>query len=85
MTASSGYLINDLLDLESDRYHPRKRNRPLASGELPILIGLISAPLLFLASLSASLILLSATFTISLVTYYLLSVVYSQYLKNPSG
>ncbi|AAM71420.1 MAG TPA: UbiA family prenyltransferase [Chlorobaculum sp.] len=82
MTASSGYLINDLLDLESDRYHPRKRNRPLASGELPILIGLISAPLLFLASLSASLILLSATFTISLVTYYLLSVVYSQYLKK---
>ncbi|MGC8775230.1 MAG: UbiA family prenyltransferase [Chlorobaculum sp.] len=82
MTASSGYLINDLLDLECDRHHPRKRNRPLASGELPIFSGLISAPLLFLVSVSASLILLSAEFTISLVTYYLLSVAYSQYLKK---
>ena len=33
--ASSAYLLNDLLDFAADRAHPRKRNRPLASGALP--------------------------------------------------
>ncbi|RAQ95716.1 UbiA family prenyltransferase [Thermogemmatispora tikiterensis] len=36
LVSSFIYLLNDLLDLESDRCHPRKRNRPLASGRLPI-------------------------------------------------
>jgi 4-hydroxybenzoate polyprenyltransferase len=34
--ASSIYLVNDVLDIESDRSHPRKRNRPIANGSLPI-------------------------------------------------
>jgi len=34
--ASSVYLVNDLLDLEADRIHPTKRNRPFASGALPL-------------------------------------------------
>ena len=34
--ASGGYVLNDLLDLEADRRHPTKRNRPFASGALPI-------------------------------------------------
>jgi len=46
LCASSVYLLNDLADLEADRAHPRKRNRPFASGSLPALSGLILAPLL---------------------------------------
>ncbi len=40
LCASAVYVLNDLLDLESDRCHPRKRRRPFASGELPIPFGL---------------------------------------------
>lgn len=52
--ASSIYLINDLIDLPSDRRHPRKRERPLASGRLPILRAIAAIPLLWgIASLCA--------------------------------
>jgi 4-hydroxybenzoate polyprenyltransferase len=46
--ASSGYLINDLCDLEADRHHPEKRLRPFASGRLPLAYGLALAPALAL-------------------------------------
>jgi 4-hydroxybenzoate polyprenyltransferase len=45
------YITNDLLDLESDRQHPRKSKRPFASGSLPTWIGVVLAPLLLLVSL----------------------------------
>jgi len=55
--ASSIYLINDLIDLPSDRRHPRKRERPLASGRLPILQAVGAVPLLWgTASLAALLL-----------------------------
>ena len=52
LCASSAYLLNDLLDLPSDRHHPRKRHRPFASGQVPLLHGLALAPLLLLAGLA---------------------------------
>jgi 4-hydroxybenzoate polyprenyltransferase len=36
LLASSVYLINDLSDVESDRKHPKKKTRPIASGALPV-------------------------------------------------
>ena len=47
--ASATYIVNDLLDLESDRQHPRKRRRPFASGDLSALAG-VAVVLLFLAT-----------------------------------
>lgn len=51
LTASGIYVINDLLDLESDRAHPRKSKRPLASGDLPLHYGLLG-PALVVAGLT---------------------------------
>jgi 4-hydroxybenzoate polyprenyltransferase len=52
LCASSVYIANDLLDLESDRQHPRKCKRPFASGLVPAWMGVVLAPLLLLASLA---------------------------------
>ena len=51
LCASSVYIINDLLDLKSDREHPHKRNRPFASGRLPAWMGVALAPVLLIISL----------------------------------
>ena len=50
LCASFVYVLNDLLDLESDRCHPRKCFRPFASGQVPIWIGAVIAPVLILSS-----------------------------------
>jgi 4-hydroxybenzoate polyprenyltransferase len=49
LASSFTYLLNDLLDLEHDKQHPLKRNRPLASGLLPISWALAAMGLLLLA------------------------------------
>ena len=81
LAASSGYIINDLLDLNSDRSHPRKRFRPFASGKLSIPTGVILGLVLlggglFIASH------LNFQFLISLVIYFTISVSYSIYFKK---
>lgn len=43
MAASAIYLVNDLVDIEKDRAHPRKRNRPFASGRLSPTVGIVAA------------------------------------------
>lgn len=51
LAASAAYPLNDLLDLQSDRQHPEKRLRPLASGALPIHHAFFLAPALLGAAL----------------------------------
>jgi 4-hydroxybenzoate polyprenyltransferase len=79
--ASSVYLANDLLDLPSDRHHPRKRQRPFATGDLSLFWGLGLSPLLVCLSLLVSL-LLPLSFLGTLVIYYVLNLSYSFYLKR---
>jgi 4-hydroxybenzoate polyprenyltransferase len=77
--ASGGYLVNDLCDLAADRRHPRKRNRPFASGVLPLHIGLIASPLLWLVAFGLS----AATGSLPVILLYILaSTAYSVYLKS---
>ena len=52
LCASATYILNDLLDLETDRRHPRKRRRPFASGDLSALAG-VSAVVLMLTAAAA--------------------------------
>ena len=81
LCASSVYIINDLIDLESDRQHPRKRYRPFAAGLVPIKYGLVLAPL----SLLASLILASSIgndFLAWMIIYFTVTLAYSLRLKR---
>lgn len=81
LCASSVYVLNDLLDLEADRAHPRKSKRPFAAGDLSLLAGLALAPLLLIAAaLIASQ--LPSKFQLVFASYYLLTSAYSFALKE---
>lgn len=79
--ASATYLINDMLDIQSDRHHPEKRNRPFASGTLPIGTGLMLVPLFFAMGLVLGWLLGLPFFTVVLI-YFFTSQLYSVYLKS---
>ncbi|MEP0763838.1 MAG: decaprenyl-phosphate phosphoribosyltransferase [Chloroflexota bacterium] len=81
LAASSIYLINDLVDIESDRLHPRKRQRPLPSGQLPVSWAVAAAAVMPLIALAASL-LLTWKLTAVLLAYLALHIAYSFFLKN---
>ncbi len=81
LTSSTIYLINDLVDIERDRLHPRKRHRPLPAGQLPISWAVAAATLLPLLALGASL-LLTPSLTLVLLAYLALHIAYSFWLKN---
>jgi len=78
--ASGIYLINDLLDLETDRSHPQKRNRPFAGGELPLQFGL-AGPILMALALTIGFAVSSGIMVIVSI-YLFLSLAYSKYLKT---
>jgi len=81
LAASAFYLINDLLDLSSDRRHPSKRNRPFASGNLPLWCGFVLPPLL-LASAAAVANSLPVRFELLLAFYVASTCLYSFRLKR---
>ncbi|WP_028101440.1 UbiA family prenyltransferase [Pseudoduganella violaceinigra] len=81
LCASSVYIANDLLDLESDRQHPRKRNRPFASGQVAAWLGVLCAPLLLLASAAVAWQVGDA-FCAWLAAYFALTCAYSWGLKR---
>ncbi len=80
--ASSVYVLNDLMDLEADRLHPRKRRRPLASGEFSIPTAVITFPSLLLASLLLSFVFLPIAFSLTLIVYLCLTTAYSFVIKR---
>lgn len=81
LCASAIYIINDLLDLESDRRHPTKRLRPFAAGTISPITGIAIAAGLLIASFSCSL-LLPWRFQALLGVYVLLTTLYSFWLKR---
>ncbi|MCX7071628.1 MAG: UbiA family prenyltransferase [Gammaproteobacteria bacterium] len=81
LCASSVYLINDLLDLDADRRHPRKRRRPFASGALPARQGALAALLLALAAAAVALE-VGLAFSAVLAAYYACTGAYSLRLKR---
>ncbi|MFN8454317.1 MAG: decaprenyl-phosphate phosphoribosyltransferase [Anaerolineae bacterium] len=75
------YLINDLVDIEKDRQHPTKRNRPIPSGRVPFKVAVATAVILTAISLPLC-FLLDFNFGIIATSYWLLHVAYSLLLKN---
>jgi len=81
LISSSVYLFNDLADIEADRKHPEKKNRPLASGRLPVNIALITAFVLAITSITLG-YLLAPAFAIIVAIYFVVNLLYSYWLKH---
>jgi 4-hydroxybenzoate polyprenyltransferase len=79
--ASAVYLFNDILDVESDRLHPEKRHRPIASGALPVATAAVVAAALAGGGVAASYA-LSREFGTAAAAYLILQVCYSVWLKH---
>jgi 4-hydroxybenzoate polyprenyltransferase len=81
LLSSSVYVVNDIIDMEGDRKHPLKSNRPIAKGEIQISAAVVLFLLLALVSLGFS-TLLSRPFALMALFYFALNLVYTRYLKH---
>lgn len=80
--SSSLYIINDLVDIEQDREHPKKRNRPFASGKISKGTGIIFSVVLALISLITAFLTGKGHFFIIALTFFMLNLIYSFKLKR---
>ncbi len=81
LMTSATYIFNDIIDAEKDRKHPVKKNRPIASGKLPISIAVLELILLLLLAFVVSSH-LNRLFHFALIAYFTLQMAYSLILKN---
>jgi 4-hydroxybenzoate polyprenyltransferase len=81
LLSGSVYLVNDIFDIEKDRAHPRKRLRPIPSGQLPLQVARGAAALLILVSLGVS-VRLGVPFFAAAAGYLVLNLAYSLALKH---
>ena len=81
LAVSGVYLLNDVLDVERDRLHPEKRQRPVASGRLPVPAAVAAGALLLAVGLTGS-FLLGPRFGATALAYVVLTLLYSMLLKH---
>ncbi len=81
MISSAVYIFNDLSDVAADREHPEKRNRPIASGKLPMSVAWAAGILLVILSVGLG-YLLSPAFAVVVAAYFLMNIAYSKWLKH---
>lgn len=79
--SSSVYILNDITDVEADRQHPKKRNRPIASGALSVSAARLAVAVLILVSFPLAYF-LSFGFFLILLVYWLLNILYANWLKH---
>lgn len=81
MLAGSQYMLNDVKDVEKDRLHPKKKNRPIAAGLLPARTALFISLMIMIVSLAVAFLMGRLVGLVSLM-YLANSIVYSLYFKN---
>ncbi|MGD0612636.1 MAG: decaprenyl-phosphate phosphoribosyltransferase [Anaerolineales bacterium] len=81
LISSTVYIFNDLLDMEADRLHPEKRNRPIASGQLKAPVAMAVGVVLACLTLALGL-LLAWQFALVMVVYLAMMLAYSKWLKH---
>lgn len=82
LTASSVYLMNDVIDIHRDRRHPSKRNRPIPSGALPLRTVLAGIPTLLGAAFVIANFYVGESFVYTLAAYVAGSTIYNVYLSR---
>ena len=80
--SSAVYLLNDIEDIEKDKLHPIKKNRPLASGALPVSWAKITAAILIIIFIPSAFSNVGSYFGFVLAGYLLLQLSYNYYLKG---
>ncbi|HEX8742399.1 MAG TPA: decaprenyl-phosphate phosphoribosyltransferase [Thermoleophilaceae bacterium] len=81
LVSSGTYLLNDSRDVEADRLHPRKRNRPIAAGIVPVGLALALAGVLIVAGLGLALV-VRVELLIVVASYMVLTTSYTLWLKH---
>lgn len=82
LASAAGYAVNDVADVELDRNHPEKRNRPVASGAIPVGGAVAGAVVLFAAAVGVAALTGSAGMLLVLAAYIALTVSYSLGIKH---
>ena len=81
LVASATYFLNDAMDVEQDRHHPVKRNRPIAAGVVPVPVAIGGSAALFAASLGLAFA-IDVLLVAVLATYVVVQIAYSLHLKH---
>ncbi|MDP2994770.1 MAG: decaprenyl-phosphate phosphoribosyltransferase [Anaerolineales bacterium] len=81
LISSAVYIFNDLLDVEADRQHPVKKNRPIAMGQLPVPVALAAGATLSLLAIVFG-YLLAWQFALTILVYFAMMLTYSKWLKH---
>ncbi|MBI2330831.1 MAG: decaprenyl-phosphate phosphoribosyltransferase [Chloroflexi bacterium] len=81
LISSSVYIFNDLADVEADRQHPEKKNRPIASGKLPVNVAWVAGILIVAVTIVLA-YLLAPAFSAVVAGYFVLNLAYSKWLKH---
>ncbi len=81
LASSATYLLNDVLDRDADRLHPRKRNRPVASGALSVRAALTTSAILAAFGVGLS-VALGWRFLLAVLAYLAITLTYTLWLKH---
>jgi decaprenyl-phosphate phosphoribosyltransferase len=81
LAAGATYIVNDLLDVEADRHHPRKRHRPIAAGVVPVPLAVALAAVFAVAAVAIGFA-RTSEFGLVVTIYIVLTTLYSVFLKH---
>ena len=82
LVSSAVYIINDIQDAEKDKNHPVKKNRPIASGAIPIRSAVVIAGMLIVLSVLVNLCIQTFWGCVLVISYLIINVLYSLGLKD---